>query len=52
MRVDHAAGAFLVGLPVAFNAFFFLLGRSFDYPGILRARSARSWAGSGRVGCS
>ena len=27
----------LIGLPIAFNVFFFLLGRSFDYPGILRS---------------
>ena len=36
MNIDRAAGALLVGLPIAFNLFFFLLGRAFDYPGILR----------------
>ena len=37
MNIDRAAGALLVGLPIAFNLFFFLLGRLFDYPGILRS---------------
>jgi hypothetical protein len=37
LNVDRAAGALLVGLPIAFNLFFFLLGRFFDYPGILRS---------------
>ena len=37
MSVDRAAGAFLVGLPIAFNLFFLLLGRRFDYPEILRS---------------
>ena len=37
MNIDRAAGALLVGLPIAFNLFFFLLGRSFDYPAILRS---------------
>jgi hypothetical protein len=37
LSIDRAAGALLVGLPVAFNLFFFLLGRLFDYPGILRS---------------
>jgi hypothetical protein len=37
MSIDRAAGALLVGLPVAFNVFFFMLGRVFDYPGILRS---------------
>jgi Domain of unknown function (DUF4386) len=36
LSVDRAAGAFLVGLPIAFNLFFLLLGRLFDYPEILR----------------
>ena len=36
MSIDRAAGALLVGLPIAFNLFFFLLGRFFDYPAILR----------------
>jgi hypothetical protein len=37
LNIDRAAGALLVGLPIAFNLFFFLLGRTFDYPGILRS---------------
>jgi hypothetical protein len=32
-----AAGALLIGLPVAFNSFFFLLARLFDYPSVLRS---------------
>lgn len=36
MTVNLAAAALLVLLPVAFNAFFFLLGRHFNYPDILR----------------
>ena len=31
------AGAFLIFLPIAFNVFFFLLARRFDYPAILRS---------------
>ena len=37
MSLDRAAGALLIGLPVAFNLFFFLLGRLFDYPAVLRS---------------
>jgi hypothetical protein len=37
LNIDRAAGALLVGLPIAFNLIFFLLGRFFDYPGILRS---------------
>jgi Domain of unknown function (DUF4386) len=37
LSTDRAAGALLVGLPIAFNLFFLLLGRVFDYPGILRS---------------
>ena len=36
MNLERAAGALLIFLPLAFNAFFFLLARSFDYPNILR----------------
>jgi hypothetical protein len=36
VNVDRAAGVLLVALPIVFNLFFFLLGRFFDYPGILR----------------
>ena len=32
MNIEDAAGAFLILLPIAFNAFFFALGRLFDYP--------------------
>jgi hypothetical protein len=35
LNIDRAAGALLVGLPIAFNLFFYLLGRFLDYPGIL-----------------
>jgi uncharacterized protein DUF4386 len=37
LNIDRAAGALLVGLPIAFHLCFFLLGRFFDYPGILRS---------------
>jgi Domain of unknown function (DUF4386) len=37
MTVQNAAGALLIILPLAFNLFFFLLGRRFDYPNILRS---------------
>jgi hypothetical protein len=37
MNIEHAAGAFLILLPLAFNLFFFLLARGFDYPDILRS---------------
>jgi hypothetical protein len=36
VNVERAAGSFSILLPLAFNAFFFLLGRRFDYPDILR----------------
>jgi Domain of unknown function (DUF4386) len=36
VTVEAAAGAFLTVLPLAFNGFFLLLGRRFDYPDILR----------------
>ena len=36
MNLERTAGAFCIFLPLAFNAFFFLLGRRFDYPDILR----------------
>jgi hypothetical protein len=36
MNLEPAAGAFCIFLPLAFNVFFFLLGRRFDYPDILR----------------
>jgi hypothetical protein len=37
MNIQNAAGALLIILPVAFNLFFFLLARRFDYPNILRS---------------
>jgi hypothetical protein len=40
MNTEHAAGALLVSLPLAFNALFFLLARGFDYPAILRRPTA------------
>jgi Domain of unknown function (DUF4386) len=36
MNTEDAASAFLILLPIAFNASFFLLARLFDYPDILR----------------
>jgi hypothetical protein len=36
VNVERAAGTLLIFLPLAFNAFFFLLARRFDYPDILR----------------
>jgi Domain of unknown function (DUF4386) len=36
MTVDVAAAALLIAVPIAFNVAFFELGRSFDYPNILR----------------
>ena len=37
MTLERAAGVLLILLPLAFNAFFFLLARRFDYPAILRS---------------
>jgi Domain of unknown function (DUF4386) len=36
VSIERAAGALSILLPLAFNAFFLLLGRRFDYPAILR----------------
>ena len=36
MTLDQTTGLLLIALPVAFNLFFFLLGRTFGYPDILR----------------
>jgi hypothetical protein len=53
MSTDHVAGVFLLVLPLAFNAFFFLLAREFDYPDILRHPTAdilgRFHAGGARL---
>jgi Domain of unknown function (DUF4386) len=40
VNVERAAGALLIFLPLAFNAFFLLLARRFDYPNILRRPTA------------
>lgn len=37
MTVDRVAAALLIGLPIAFNVFFFALARLFDYPSVLRS---------------
>jgi hypothetical protein len=37
VNLERAARALLILLPLAFNAFFFLLARRFDYPDILRS---------------
>jgi hypothetical protein len=37
VNIERAAGGLLIFLPLAFNAFFFLLGRFFDYPAVLRS---------------
>jgi Domain of unknown function (DUF4386) len=39
MNIQNAAGALLIILPLAFNLFFFLLARRFDYPNILRSQT-------------
>ena len=36
MSVELAAAVLLIGVPIAFNVAFFELGRTFDYPNILR----------------
>ncbi len=36
LSIDRWAGILLVGLPIAFNVFFVLLGQRFDYPAVLR----------------
>ena len=36
LSIDRWAGILLVGLPIAFNVFFILLGQRFDYPSVLR----------------
>ena len=40
MNTENAAGVLLILLPLAFNLFFFLLARRFDYPDILRSPTA------------
>jgi hypothetical protein len=37
MSIDRVAGALLIGVPIAFNVFFFALARLFDYPSVLRS---------------
>jgi hypothetical protein len=36
MTLERITGLLLIAMPIAFNLFFFLLGRHFDYPNILR----------------
>jgi hypothetical protein len=36
LNLDRSAAALLIALPIAFNTFFFLLGRLFEYPAVLR----------------
>ena len=36
MTLERITGLLLIVMPIAFNLFFFLLGRAFDYPNILR----------------
>ena len=36
MSADFAAAVLLIAVPIAFNVAFFELGRTFDYPNILR----------------
>lgn len=36
MTAETLTAVLLIGVPIAFNAAFFELGRSFDYPSILR----------------
>jgi hypothetical protein len=38
--LERTTGLLLIALPVTFNLFFFLLGRTFGYPGILRQPTA------------
>jgi len=40
VNIERVAGTFLIVLPLAFNSFFLLLGRRFDYPEILRRPTA------------
>jgi Domain of unknown function (DUF4386) len=36
LRIEVAAALLLIAVPIAFNLAFFELGRTFDYPNILR----------------
>jgi hypothetical protein len=40
MTLERLTALFLIVVPIAFNLFFFLLGRAFDYPNILRQPTA------------
>jgi hypothetical protein len=40
MTLERITALFLIVMPIAFNLFFFLLGRAFDYPNILRQPTA------------
>ena len=39
MSITQAAGVLFILLPIAFNALFFLLQKTFEYPDILRKPS-------------
>jgi hypothetical protein len=47
VNIERAAGAFLIVLQLAFNAFFFLLARRFDYPTFCAAQP-RTFCGAKR----
>jgi len=51
LSLDRAAAALLIALPIAFNGFFFLLGRLFDYRPCSGTRWATSSAASTPAGC-
>jgi Domain of unknown function (DUF4386) len=44
MNTERVAGALLIVVPLAFNLCFFMLGRSFDYPDILRRPTSETLA--------
>ena len=43
MTLERTTGLLLIALPVAFNLFFFLLGRTFGYPDILRQPTSENF---------
>ena len=44
MTLARVTGLLLIAMPLAFNLFFFLLGRRFAYPSICASRPGRSCA--------
>ena len=52
MTTQVLTGLLLLVLPVAYNLLFTILGRSFDYPAILRQPTATSSTGSPLVGAA